>query len=105
MAERENASELMAIVHNHLQLEPVKSRRLHHWIAPNKERLVGRQRELARICDLLKKELEVFSSADRQVLESQAWRVRRRFDYALLGQSSSFWICRLNFLTPLVSVK
>ena len=55
MAERENASELMAIVHNHLQLEPVKSRRLHHWIAPNKERLVGRQRELARICDLFEK--------------------------------------------------
>ena len=55
MAERENASEMLAIVPSQLQLEPVKSRRLHHWIAPNKESLVGRQRELARICDLLEK--------------------------------------------------
>ena len=53
-SERENVSELCAIVVPSY-LEPVKSRLLHHWIAPNSERLVGRQRELARICDLLEK--------------------------------------------------
>ena len=50
---RKKTSELLVIVPSQLQLEPVKSRRLHHWIAPNKERLVGRQRELAQICNLL----------------------------------------------------
>ena len=53
-SERENVSELSAIVVPSY-LEPVKSRLLHHWIAPNSERLVGRRRELARICDLLEK--------------------------------------------------
>ena len=53
-SERENVSELSAIVVPSY-LEPVKSRLLHHWIAPNSERLVGRQRELGRICDLLEK--------------------------------------------------
>ena len=51
--ERKKMSELLVIVPSQLQLEPVKSRRLHHWIAPNIERLVGRQRELAQICNLL----------------------------------------------------
>ena len=51
--ERKKTSELLVIVPSQLQLERVKSRRLHHWIAPNKERLVGRQRELAQICNLL----------------------------------------------------
>ena len=52
---RKKTAELMAIVPSQLQLEPVKSRRLHHWIAPNRERLVGRQRELTQICNLLEK--------------------------------------------------
>ena len=53
-SERENVSELCAIVIPSY-LEPVKSRLLHLWIAPNSERLVGRQCELARIYDLLEK--------------------------------------------------
>ena len=42
-----------SIVFIHARFNPVPSRKLHHWIRPNREEFVGRKEMLSQICGLL----------------------------------------------------